>query len=64
MASLVEDYTHIVDAESLAGLPQDGRIESRAVLVVAAFADHTRLIDNVVLGEDHAPLTDGVIHAR
>jgi pantoate--beta-alanine ligase len=63
MASLVEDYTHIVDAESLEGLPRDGRIESRAVLAVAAYADHTRLIDNVVLGEDHAPLTDGAVHA-
>jgi pantoate--beta-alanine ligase len=58
-ASLVEDYAQVVDAESLSRLPQDGPVESKAVLAVAAFVDSTRLIDNVVLGEDHAPFNDG-----
>jgi pantoate--beta-alanine ligase len=46
------DYVAIAHADTLA--PID-RIEDRAVLVVAAKIGKTRLIDNVVFGEDRVP---------
>lgn len=54
-ASLREDYVQVVDAESLEPLPRDSHVTGRALLAVAAFADNTRLIDNLVLGEDPPP---------
>ena len=43
------DYVAIADADSLAPLE---RVQDRAVIAVAARIGKTRLIDNVVLGED------------
>jgi pantoate--beta-alanine ligase len=48
------DYVEVRDADTLAPLPGD--IPSRAVLAVACRIGTTRLIDNVVLGEDAPPL--------
>ncbi len=46
------DYVSVVDADSLASL---GRIGDRALVALACHFGKTRLIDNVVLGEDSAP---------
>lgn len=54
---LVIDYVSVVDADSLAPLQQLG---DRALLALAAFAGTTRLIDNLVLGEESPPLVPTV----
>jgi pantoate--beta-alanine ligase len=46
------DYVEARDADSLAALPDDAPIGDRALLAVACRIGATRLIDNVVLGED------------
>ena len=48
------DYIEARDAETLASI--EGDIAGRAVLAVACRVGATRLIDNVVLGEDPPPL--------
>ena len=48
------DYVEARDADSLASL--DGSAAPRTVLAIACRIGSTRLIDNVVLGEDPAPL--------
>ena len=48
------DYVEIRDADTLAALEKESG--SRAVVAVACRIGSTRLIDNVVLGEDPAPL--------
>jgi pantoate--beta-alanine ligase len=48
------DYVEVRDADSLA--PFTGDVGARAVLAVACRFGSTRLIDNVVLGEDAPPL--------
>jgi pantoate--beta-alanine ligase len=48
------DYVEARDPDSLA--PIDGDIAQRAVIAVACRVGATRLIDNVVLGEDPPPL--------
>lgn len=48
------DYVEVRDAETLASLTDP--IAGRALLAVACRMGTTRLIDNVVLGEDPAPL--------
>lgn len=48
------DYVELRDADTL--LPIDGDVPARAVLVVACRVGTTRLIDNLVLGEDAPPL--------
>lgn len=50
------DYVAIADATTLAPLDEMARVEGKAVLAVAAKYGTTRLIDNVVLGEDPAPI--------
>ncbi|HHH27781.1 MAG TPA: pantoate--beta-alanine ligase [Polyangiaceae bacterium] len=47
------DYVALADADDLGGLPQP--IGERALLAAAAHLGKTRLIDNVVLGEDPRP---------
>lgn len=47
------DYVSVADAETLQ--PIVGKVANRAVLAVAAKIGTTRLIDNLVLGEESAP---------
>jgi pantoate--beta-alanine ligase len=58
-AELRIDYLVLADADELVPYASDARIGGRALLAVAAFVGATRLIDNVVLGEDRAPLGHG-----
>ncbi len=51
-AGLRLDYVSLADADRLVPFADDARVPERAVLAVAAFAGTTRLIDNVVFGED------------
>ena len=50
------DYASIADADTLQPLPMDGNVADRALVAVAGYLGTTRLIDNVVLGEDPSPL--------
>lgn len=50
------DYVDIADADSLRVFGPDEIVAERAVIAVAARFSGARLIDNVVLGEDPAPL--------
>jgi pantoate--beta-alanine ligase len=54
-AELRLDYADIADADQLFPLGLDDRVSKRAVIAVAAFCGTTRLIDNLVLGEDPPP---------
>ncbi len=54
-AGLRVDYVSLADADDLTPFETRSRIGDRALLAVAAFAGNTRLIDNVVLGEDAPP---------
>ena len=58
LAGLKPEYVTIADADELSPLSDDTQIEDRALLAVAARVGATRLIDNVVLGEDPAPIED------
>jgi pantoate--beta-alanine ligase len=55
-AGLRPDYITLADIESIEPLPNRALAPERALLALAAFAERTRLIDNVVLGEDPAPI--------
>jgi pantoate--beta-alanine ligase len=55
-AQLRLDYADIADADQLFPLSLDALVGGRAVIAVAAFCGTTRLIDNLVLGEDPPPL--------
>ncbi len=50
------DYVSVADADELRPFGDGERVGERAVLAVAAFVGATRLIDNVVFGEDTIPL--------
>ncbi len=50
------DYATIADAQELVPFPDAANIGARALFAVAGFVGKTRLIDNVVLGEDPAPI--------
>ncbi|HVU03370.1 MAG TPA: pantoate--beta-alanine ligase [Polyangiaceae bacterium] len=54
-AGLRVDYVTLADADDLVPLSDEGASGDRALLALAAFCGTTRLIDNVVLGEDDAP---------
>jgi pantoate--beta-alanine ligase len=54
-ASIRVDYVSLADAETLAPFATGASIGDRAVLALAGFCGKTRLIDNVVFGEDQAP---------
>jgi pantoate--beta-alanine ligase len=58
------DYLMLVDTERLQPLVSDGRLQAPALLAVAAFVGKTRLIDNVVLGEDPDPLAPERLRVR
>lgn len=49
------DYVELASADELVPFSSDARVPERALLAVAAFLGTTRLIDNVVLGEDPSP---------
>ncbi|HYQ18400.1 MAG TPA: pantoate--beta-alanine ligase [Polyangiaceae bacterium] len=50
------DYATLADADELVPLPEEGLSAERVLFAVAGFMGKTRLIDNVVLGEDPAPI--------
>ncbi len=52
------EYVTVADAQSLAPLQDEASIETPAVLALAVRIGRARLIDNVVLGEDAAPVTE------
>jgi pantoate--beta-alanine ligase len=52
------DYVEVADPDKLTPYGR-GRVGERALLAVAARVGSTRLIDNIVLGEDPAPLVRG-----
>jgi pantoate--beta-alanine ligase len=49
------DYVTLADPDALRPLDPDAEVSSRALLAVAVRVGKTRLIDNVVLGEDPPP---------
>jgi pantoate--beta-alanine ligase len=49
------DYVDVTDPDSLAPVAPGGRTGDRALLAIACRVGATRLIDNVVLGEDPSP---------
>jgi pantoate--beta-alanine ligase len=49
------DYVEIADADSLAPFEGDAPVGGRALVAIACRIGGTRLIDNVVLGEDPIP---------
>jgi pantoate--beta-alanine ligase len=55
-ADLQPEYTTIADPETLTPLPDADEVKGIALLAVAARVGATRLIDNLVLGEDPDPL--------
>jgi len=50
------DYATIADANELVPFSDDARLGERALFAIAGFVGKTRLIDNVVFGEDPAPI--------
>jgi pantoate--beta-alanine ligase len=54
-ASARIDYVELRDADTLAEIP--GNVGDRGVLAVACWLGATRLIDNIVLGQDQPPLS-------
>jgi pantoate--beta-alanine ligase len=55
-AGLRSDYAEIADSEELLPFAPGARVGERALIALAAFCGTTRLIDNLVLGEDAAPV--------
>jgi pantoate--beta-alanine ligase len=54
-AGLRPEYAEIADADELFPFALDATVPQRALIAVAALCGTTRLIDNLVLGEDAAP---------
>ena len=50
------DYVSVADVDALTPLPDDATAPERVLLAVACRVGGTRLIDNVVLGEDPPPV--------
>jgi pantoate--beta-alanine ligase len=53
------DYVTVADPEAIVPLPDESAVPERVLLAVACRVGQTRLIDNVVLGEDPAPAALG-----
>lgn len=51
-ANAAVEYVAVADPDSLAPIPEVVSVEGRALVAVAVRVDGTRLIDNVVLGEE------------
>ncbi len=58
-AGLTPDYVELADPERIQPFAQADALPDRVLLALAARAGSTRLIDNVVLGEDPAPIAAG-----
>jgi pantoate--beta-alanine ligase len=58
-AGLRADYVTLADADTIVPFDDGETTAGRALLAVAASSGATRLIDNVVLGEDPAPEVSG-----
>ena len=54
-AGLRIDYVEVADPDTLSPFEDSAQTADRALVAVAAFAGATRLIDNVVLGEEPGP---------
>lgn len=54
--SLAVDYVELADPTELELVAEDAQVPARVLLAVAVRAGSTRLIDNIVLGEEPAPL--------
>lgn len=54
-AGLRPDYADIADPDALVPFGLEQPVGERALVAVAAYVGTTRLIDNIVLGEDRAP---------
>jgi pantoate--beta-alanine ligase len=63
-AGLRADYVEIADPDGLFPLALSAPVADRALIAVAAFCGATRLIDNLVLGEDAAPLLGPPVESR
>jgi pantoate--beta-alanine ligase len=50
------DYATVADAEELVPFSDSAQLGERALFAIAGFVGKTRLIDNVVFGEDPAPI--------
>ena len=50
------DYVDVTDADSLAPFPEGAKTADRALVAIACRLGATRLIDNVILGEDPSPV--------
>jgi pantoate--beta-alanine ligase len=53
-ANVQDEYVTVADPESLVSLDAEQNVESTALLAVAVRVGSTRLIDNIVLGEESA----------
>ncbi len=53
--SLDVQYAELLDADDLSSFP-NGKLPERVLLAIAAYSGSTRLIDNIVLGEDLSPM--------
>jgi len=53
------DYATLADPEELTPFPDEALLSGRALFAIAGFVGQTRLIDNLVLGEDPAPIALG-----
>jgi pantoate--beta-alanine ligase len=58
LAGLRIDYVTLADPEELVPFSDRDTVSDRALFAIAAFAGSTRLIDNLVLGEDAPPSVD------
>jgi len=60
-ATLDLQYAEVADPESLEPWSNREELPARALVAVAAYCGKTRLIDNIVLGEDSDPLPGGAV---
>ena len=56
VAGIRLDYATIADADELVPFADSAELGARALFAIAGFMGHTRLIDNVVFGEDPPPI--------
>jgi pantoate--beta-alanine ligase len=63
-AGLRADYAEIADPEGLFPFEASVTVGERALVALAAFCGSTRLIDNLVLGEDAAPVVGPPVEPR